>query len=407
MQTPLWQNLVSFCKDSPRGVPSEFVVLPGNNTSICFSLKSKSLRSRAFLSLLAACSLENKTSNPRGIVWLVQSFIRGCQSNLIPSIVRSKTLNSFSILSTSASVWLGFGPTKIKIASIRRDVLKNMFLSSLAAMLPLLSSSSSASQASCDFSCACCSCSIKKDMVCGPLVGQHKQSVTPSGTGLNVGIPDTSQFASWRISPIWFAVREQSPHMAGMITAFLPANRFNRCAGREISIDRGCACSSSATILDRRARLFDSKANNSCRSVKLVARSSSTCLAAKTLDATSHELVICVPAIPWLNVKADGMAWASPHTSIVTPIATAMAKYLSRRWCSASCFFLYNNTQSPMHPIDTNTAPKTSQQIQNQSQLKMNPTAAIKIMALTAQIAFALLLIFEIWMLFKIGDKMN
>jgi hypothetical protein len=28
-------------------------------------------------------------------------------------------------------------------------------------------------------------------------------------------------------------------------------------------------------------------------------------------------------------------------------------------------------------------------------------------MALTAQIAFALLLIFEIWMLFKIGDKMN
>jgi ubiquinone biosynthesis protein COQ9 len=60
-----------------------------------------------------------------------------------------------------------------------------------------------------------------------------------------------------------------------------------------------------------------------------------------------------------------------------------------------------------MHPIDTNTAPKTSQQIQNQSQLKMNPTAAIKIMALTAQIAFALLLIFEIWMLFKIGDKMN
>jgi hypothetical protein len=50
-----------------------------------------------------------------------------------------------------------------------------------------------------------------------------------------------------------------------------------------------------------------------------------------------------------------------------------------------------------MHPIETNIAPNISQEIQNQPHWKTNPITAVNAMAITAQIALAVLLMFEIW----------
>jgi hypothetical protein len=347
----------------------------------CLSHKSQKFLSRAIRAFSNCVSKTISLSSSGGVslggfCW-IKDIIRGRSEFFTSSSRCSKCLRLFFNLEICSSTWLGLGPTKITIPSNRRLVLKYMCSSILAAMLPLFNSSASAAHAKCDWDFPSGRLVHSDHQTCeySPLVEEDIPSETPGGTAFSVRTPSTFHLAACNIPPIWLAVLGQSPPVAEMITAFVPANCVNRVVARDDSIKRGCICCSSA-------RLFEWSSS---------IRSESTALFDSTIAARSIAAPACFIASPasFLACPASAfnreftpsaicMAFMFPRNSVAkatTRIIQNTAPITSKILFFRSYSFARNNlmkisTPSPATPTQTKTNPQSPTDSQNLSDVK-------------------------------------
>jgi hypothetical protein len=323
--------------------PAENILSPalfvsfGNMESRKLSCSSKYLVEFVRLILSSAFAFSRSaaiSTRFEKLVAMADVIFHRCASNI---------LCWFSILSISLSIAPGLGPTRtITVLSSRMEVVEFIRSSSFAAMPPWFNASRRATQASVETSGP--ECQIRHQ---SSFFDEEMPTVTPSGTAFSVRIPETFHPARPRISPIWLAVRKQSPQTAVMIKAFVPANAFNFVAGRVISIVRGLICSSSAKLLDRISSSFISK-------TRLLAIIDATFTSLE--DARSFASAPSLLAFPASSLASDALSLrsaisfreeAADINSPETPKATSITKNRSNKCSFVSDSFrplIFNRT---------------------------------------------------------------